>query len=29
VLITTPPADPIAAESWVADLARRWLGART
>lgn len=27
VLAATPPADPIAAELWVSELARRWLGA--
>ena len=25
VLVATPPADPIAAEAWVGDLARQWM----
>ncbi|MDZ4268327.1 MAG: LLM class F420-dependent oxidoreductase, partial [Mycobacterium sp.] len=25
VLVASPPADPIAAEAWVEDLAREWL----
>lgn len=29
VLVATPPADPIAAEAWVGELARHWLGVRS
>jgi probable F420-dependent oxidoreductase len=29
VLVATPPADPIAAEAWIADLAGQWMRVRT
>lgn len=29
VLVDSPPADPIAAEAWISDLAGRWLRVRT
>lgn len=29
VLVASPPADPIAAEAWITDLAAKWLRVRT